>query len=448
MAALRFGTDGVRAEANTVLTPEFVTSLGRAAARSLGVERVVVGRDTRISGPLLEAALCAGFASEGVTVTLLGVCPTPAVAWVAAVDGVAGAVISASHNPFADNGIKLFAPGGRKLSDQVQLRIEDEIARLSATTSDAFRPSAAAVGLIGATPDRVGDYRDAVLATVDAGALAGLRVVLDCANGAASGLATELFSRAGATVVTLADAPDGTNINADCGSTHLQGLRRAVLANGADLGLAFDGDADRVLAVDHTGAGIDGDQLIAVCALDLASRGLLVDNTVVVTVMANLGFRLGMARRGVTIVETPVGDRHVLEALEAGGWVLGGEQSGHVIFRNLATTGDGLLTGLQVAAVVTRTRTPLQELADAAMTRMPQVLRNVRLAGPRPDGLIERLAPAIDAVAARLGEQGRVLVRPSGTEPLVRVMVEAGDEVLAGEAAAELVAAVEALANP
>ena len=443
MAALRFGTDGVRAEANTVLTPEFVTSLGRAAARSLGVDRVVVGRDTRISGALLEAALCAGFASEGVEVAVLGICPTPAVAWVAAVDGIAGAVISASHNPYGDNGIKLFAPGGAKLGDEVQRRIEDEIGRLGV----AVRPAGAAVGRIEATPDRVAAYGDALLATVDAGALAGLRLVLDCANGAASALAADLFTRAGAEVLTLADAPNGVNINADCGSTHLGGLQDAVVAHGADLGLAFDGDADRVLAVDHAGADIDGDQLIAVCALDLAGRGRLVDNTVVVTVMTNLGFRLGMARHGVTIVETPVGDRQVLEALEAGGWVLGGEQSGHVIFRDLATTGDGMLTGLQVAAVVARSGKAIRELADAAMTRMPQVLRNVRLTGALPDGLLERLAPAIDAVAARLGEQGRVLVRPSGTEPLVRVMVEAGDEAVADAAAAELVAAVEALAG-
>lgn len=446
MAALRFGTDGVRAEANTELTPEFVTTLGRAAARSLGVDRVVVGRDTRISGPLLEAALCAGFASEGVSVGLLGVCPTPAVAWVAARDNVAGAVISASHNAFADNGIKLFAPGGSKLSDTVQLGIEAEIGRLLADV-DGVRPAGAAVGRIEAIDDRLADYFDAVLATVEPGALAGLRLVLDCANGAASGLATALFERAGADVVTLADAPDGTNINANCGSTHLAGLQRAVVAHGADLGLAFDGDADRVLAVDHTGDDVDGDQLIALCALDLAARNRLVDSTVVVSVMANLGFRLGMQRHGVTVVETPVGDRHVLEALEAGGWVLGGEQSGHVIFRNLATTGDGILTGLQVAAVVARAGTPLRELAAVAMTRMPQVLHNVRLAGGRPEGLVERLAPAIDAVATRLGERGRVLVRPSGTEPLVRVMVEAGDQLLAEQAAAELVAAVERLAG-
>jgi phosphoglucosamine mutase len=447
MAALRFGTDGVRALANVELTPEYALLVGRAAARALGVDRVVVGRDTRISGPLLEAALCAGFATEGVNVEALGVCPTPAVAHVAAVEGIGGAVVSASHNPFADNGIKLFGAGGLKLGDDVQAEVEAELARLLAASAldGAGRPRDAAVGGVTAAGERVAGYEAALLAAVGEGALEGLHLVLDCANGAASHLAVDLFRRAGAVVAAIADAPDGTNINAGCGSTHLDVLQAAVLSRGAHLGLAFDGDADRVLAIDHTGAVVDGDQLIALCALDLRARGRLQQDTVVVTVMSNLGFRLGMQRAGVRIVETPVGDRYVLEALEAGGYSLGGEQSGHVIFRELATTGDGLLTGLQVAAVVKRSRTTLAELAAAAMTRLPQVLRNVTLPAGQPPGLMERLAPAIAAVSDRLGEEGRVLVRPSGTEPLVRVMAEAAELPAAEAAVADLVAAVEAL---
>ncbi len=440
---LRFGTDGVRAVANVELTPEFALALGRAAARRLGADRIVVGRDTRASGSLLEAALCAGFASEGVDVIVLGVCPTPAVAWVAADLGVGAAMISASHNPFADNGIKLFAPGGLKLSDDAQAAVETELADIWAGHG-GDRPRGGGVGTIRAEPGLLAGYRAAVIDSIDGRRLDGVHVVLDCANGAASELGPEVLAHLGARVEVLAAQPDGSNINAGCGSTDLEPLRRRVLSSGAHLGLAFDGDADRVLAVDDHGVDIDGDQLIAVCAIDLRVRDQLPGDTVVVTVMANQGFRLGMRRAGIAVHETQVGDRHVLAALEVGGWALGGEQSGHVIFRRLATTGDGLLTAVQVLDLVQRTATSLRDLAGAAMTRLPQVLRNVRVTGPVPD-LLDALAPMVSAVADSLGDEGRVLIRPSGTEPLVRVMVEAPDLVVAEAATAQLVAEVERL---
>ncbi|MPY95129.1 MAG: phosphoglucosamine mutase [Acidimicrobiia bacterium] len=434
---MRFGTDGVRAVANTELTPELALALGRAAARRLGTGVVFVGRDTRVSGTLLEAALCAGLASEGVDVRALGVCPTPAVAWLAARRGVAGAMISASHNPFADNGIKLFAPGGLKLADDAQAALEHELVIVQAGAA-GDRPHGAAVGqVLDARPD-VAAYEDALVASIEGRSLAGARVVLDCANGAAHEIGPEVLAELGADVEVLAAAPDGVNINAGCGSTDLGPLQAAVTARGADLGLAFDGDADRVLAVDARGEVVDGDQLIAICAVDLRARGRLTEDTVVVTVMANQGFRLGMRRAGIAVHETQVGDRHVLAALEAGGWALGGEQSGHVIFRHLATTGDGILTGVQVVDLVQRAGAPLHELAAAAMRRLPQVLENVRIAAPVP-GLLDALAPALEAATAVLGEEGRVLVRPSGTEPLVRVMVEAADPAAAEAVAATLV---------
>jgi phosphoglucosamine mutase len=455
-----FGTDGVRGLANRDLTPEYALALGRAAGRWLVGERrragsgpaaggpatVVVGRDTRASGSLLEAALCAGLASEGVVVVALGVGPTPAVAWVGARQGWAGAMISASHNPFADNGIKLFAPGGVKLADEQQAAVEAEVHVVVQGGADALRPVGGGVGSLRRAADPLAGYRDAVGESIDGRRLDGLRVVIDSANGAASDVAPRVLRELGADLLVLADQPDGTNINEGCGSTHLGGLQDAVVKARADCGLAFDGDADRVLAVDHSGRAIDGDQLIGMCAIDLQARGRLVDDTVVVTVMANLGFRLGMRRRGISVRETAVGDRYVLEALESGGWSLGGEQSGHVIFRRLATTGDGLLTGVQVLDLLARSGRTLADLADDAMTRLPQVLRNVRLDRARP-GLLDALAPAVSAVEARLGEEGRVLIRPSGTEPLIRVMVEATDETTAQEATDDLVRAVEALLN-
>jgi phosphoglucosamine mutase len=435
--SLSFGTDGVRGVANSELTPELALALGRAAARVLGpAGSVVVGRDTRRSGPLLEAAFVAGLTSAGADALLLGVVPTPAVAWVSATDGIPGAVVSASHNPFGDNGIKLFAPGGRKLTDEIEADVEAAL-----RDGAGPRPTGAGVGTPVAGGDRVDGWLTAVRATLDGRRLDGLRIVVDCANGAASPVAVRLLGGLGAEVIAVNDRPDGTNINDHCGATHPEAVSAAVVAHGADLGLALDGDADRCIALDAEGRVVDGDQILAVLALDRRQRHALVADTVVVTVMTNLGFRQAMTAEGITVVDTAVGDRYVLEAMEAGGFVLGGEQSGHVIQRDLATTGDGLLTGVHLADVVARTGRPLADLA-AVMTRLPQVLRNVRLAARSPD-LLTRVAPVVAAAEAELGDHGRVLLRPSGTEPLVRVMVEAATEAQAVEVAARLVSAVE-----
>jgi phosphoglucosamine mutase len=428
---LRFGTDGVRGIANAELTPELVLALGRAAALVLGEGPFLVGRDTRISGPLLQAALSAGLATEGADVLDLGVFPTPGVAWLSAADGQPAAMISASHNPFPDNGVKFFQAGGRKLSDDTEAALEAELDRLLAHPAHTRRTGPALGRLL--PGDGHARYEAALAASVGGRRLAGLSVVLDCANGAASDVAPEVLRALGAEVTVLHDAPDGVNINDGSGSTHPQDLQRHVVETGAAVGLAFDGDADRVLAVDHTGALVDGDQLIAICALDRQAQGRLPGDTVVVTVMANLGFRQAMAAHGITLIETDVGDRYVLEEMERGGWALGGEQSGHIIFNDLATTGDGVLTGLQVLDVMVRTGRSLADLA-AVMDRLPQVLRNVPVATRGPIvSESEELTLAVKAVQAELGDRGRVLVRASGTEAVVRVMVEA---VTAAEAEA------------
>jgi phosphoglucosamine mutase len=439
---LRFGTDGIRGS-ESELGPELVVALGRAAAVVLTPrpgDRMVIGRDTRRSGPRLETALVAGLVAGGAGVERLGVLPTPGVAWVSATEGVAGAMISASHNVFSDNGIKFFALGGRKLSDETEARLEAELDRhLVDLDVDVD------VETVGTVLDRsevVGGYVDHLLAGLEGRRLDGLSVVLDPAHGAGSEVGPEVLERAGAAVHVLHGAPDGININAGCGSTHPEELCRVVVDTGADLGLALDGDADRVIAVDHRGELVDGDQIIALLAIDLLARGRLHDSTVVVTVMANLGLRQALAARGISVVETPVGDRHVLIALERGGWSLGGEQSGHVILHDLATTGDGLLTGLLVADLVARSGRSLAELSAAAMTRLPQVLRAVTVA-QRDPGIVARLASELAELQAELGDHGRVLVRPSGTEPVVRVMVEAPTLAQADRVADDLVAAVQ-----
>jgi phosphoglucosamine mutase len=408
----------------------------------LGPGPFFVGRDTRVSGPLLRAALTAGITAEGSDVVDLGILPTPGVACLSAADGLPAAMLSASHNPFPDNGIKFFVAGGRKLSDDAEQALETELDRVLDTGPPGDPPTGADVGAITSGLGGRERYEASVIATLEGRRLDGMRVVIDCANGAAFAVAPSVLGRLGATVTVLNAKPDGTNINAGCGSTHPEELQRRVVAERADVGLAFDGDADRVLAVDHEGRLVDGDQLVALCALDRRDRGLLAGDTVVITVMTNLGFRLAMAERGIKCVETQVGDRYVLEALEEGAWSLGGEQSGHVIFRDLATTGDGLLTGLQVLDVVARSRRPLAELA-AVMTRLPQVLRNVRVADR--DGLdaAEPLWSEVRKAEAALGDRGRVLIRPSGTEPVVRVMVEAPTHAAAEDVAAHLTATVE-----
>ncbi|HTV12348.1 MAG TPA: phosphoglucosamine mutase [Acidimicrobiales bacterium] len=450
---LRFGTDGVRGVANSELSPELVLALGRAAARVLygpagdgnargRADRFLVGRDTRLSGPLLQAALSAGLASEGVDVVDVGVLPTPAVAFLSSADNLPAAVISASHNPFADNGVKFFSAGGTKLSDEVEERLEVELDALVAAPS-------AAVGRIMADGSALERYERHVLESLDGRDLKGLRVALDCANGAAYLTAPQIFRAAGAEVVSvLADEPNGTNINDDCGSTNPARLTAAVAGTRADLGLAFDGDADRVIAVDAGGNVVDGDRLLALFATDLAARDLLAGGTVVVTVMTNLGFHQAMAAGGVKVHTVGVGDRYVLEALEANGWALGGEQSGHIVFRSLATTGDGVLSGLLLADLLCRRAQPLDQLAGAALQRFPQVLRNVAVANR--EGLAEASAvwDEVNRTQALLGETGRVLLRPSGTEPLVRVMVEAPTEEQALAAVGRLVEVLHACLGP
>ncbi|HEX5266599.1 MAG TPA: phosphoglucosamine mutase [Acidimicrobiales bacterium] len=441
---LAFGTDGVRGVANSELSPELALAIGRAAARILGRDTFLVGRDTRRSGPLLQAAFSAGLASEGADVVDLGVIPTPGVACIAARRGLPAAVISASHNPFPDNGVKLLGPGGTKLDEDIERSIEAELGTVLAGPAGSHElPSGDAVGRITGDEDAGRRYLDRLRESLAGRTLTGLRVVVDCANGAASGLAPGLLESLGAEVTVLSAAPDGVNINAGCGSTHPQSLQEAVVAAGADVGLALDGDADRVVAVDERGRLVDGDHLMAMSALDLRDRGLLAGNTVVVTVMSNLGFRRAMEAADLAVHETPVGDRHVLAAMETHGWVLGGEQSGHIIFRHLASTGDGMLTGLQVLDLVQRRQRSLGELAAESMTRMPQELRSVRVAD------LSRLdeAPAVwDAVAETersLGHRGRVVLRASGTEPVVRVMVEADDPGTAASAVDRLCHVVE-----
>jgi len=445
---LRFGTDGVRGVANLDLTPELVVALGRATARVLGGDQVVIGRDTRISGPLLEAALAAGLAGEGASVQTIGIVPTPVVAWAAAAHNVPGAMISASHNRYPDNGIKLFARGGRKLNDDVEEQLEAELDRLVHGGHDASAaPTGDAVGTITAAPEHVLGYADSIVASIDGRDLSGLRVVVDCANGASATIAPHVLRTLGADVTVIHATPNGTNINEGCGSTHPGDLQRAVLDSGADAGLAFDGDADRVVAVDANGELVDGDHIIAICALDLHERGALRNDTVVVTVMTNLGFRRAMSEHDIQVQETAVGDRWVLDALAAGNLSLGGEQSGHVIFADHATTGDGLLTGVQLLDVVSRRERPLADLASV-MTRFPQGLRNVDVGvGAAGGDLDARLADDLSAARDALGDDGRVLVRRSGTEPLVRVMVEALTTEQAEAVADRLVAAVTAAAT-
>ncbi len=440
---LRFGTDGVRGVANVDLTPELTVALGRAAARALGSDRpFVVGRDTRRSGPMLEAALAAGLAAEGADVELLGVLPTPAVAYLAQTRDGPGAVISASHNPFADNGIKFFARGGRKLTDEIEERIEAELDGLLSGPRPAGPPGVG-VGSVREIPDPLTGYREHLEAALEGRRLEGLRVVIDCGHGAASPVAFPVLDRLGAKVEVRNAEPDGTNINHQCGATSPAGLQAEVVAAGAQVGLAFDGDADRLIAVDETGALVDGDHILAITALDLRARGRLAHDTVVATVMANLGFRRALDTHGIRMVETQVGDRYVLEAMEAEDIVLGGEQSGHVIFSDLATTGDGLLSGLVLLDVMARTGRPLSELASV-VTKFPQVLRNIVVAHREGLAAATPFWAEVRAVEAELGDSGRVLVRPSGTEPVVRIMVEAGTAEAAEACTARLVAALTA----
>ena len=421
-----FGTDGVRGLANGDLTAELALDLSVSAAHILA-ERgtfeghrptAVVGRDTRVSGQFLEAAVVAGLASAGVDVLLLGELPTPGVAWLTAELGAdLGVMLSASHNPMPDNGIKFLARGGVKLDDRIEAAIEKRL------REPWDRPTGATVGRVRPHETAVEQYAAHLVGTTTH-SLAGTKVVLDCAHGAASAVGPKALADAGAEVVAICAEPDGTNINDGCGSTHLEVLQAAVLEHGADVGFALDGDADRCLAVDRHGEVVDGDQILAILALSLRDAGRLHEDTVVATVMSNLGFVQAMKAERIGVRQTKVGDRYVLEAMKHLGFTLGGEQSGHVIMSDHATTGDGLLTALQVLDRMVGTGQQLHELA-AVMTRLPQVLVNVPgVDKARADDDFV-LAAAVADAEAELGDSGRVLLRPSGTEPLVRVMVEA-----------------------
>ncbi|MFD9303867.1 phosphoglucosamine mutase [Streptomyces sp. NPDC060048] len=428
-----FGTDGVRGVANADLTAELALGLSVAAAHVLAEAgtfaghraTAVVGRDPRASGEFLEAAVVAGLASAGVDVLRVGVLPTPAVAYLTGALGAdLGVMLSASHNAMPDNGIKFFARGGHKLADELEDRIES-VYEEHRTGAPWQRPTGGGVG-------RVSDYDEgfdkyvAHLMGVLPNRLDGLKVVLDEAHGAAARVSPEAFARAGAEIVTIGAEPDGLNINDGCGSTHLGLLKQAVVEHGADLGIAHDGDADRCLAVDANGAEIDGDQILAVLALAMREAGQLREDTVVGTVMSNLGFKLAMESEGIHVVQTGVGDRYVLESMKENGYALGGEQSGHVIILDHATTGDGTLTGLMLAARIAATGKSLTELA-AVMSRLPQVLVNVPDVDKSRVATSGELAAAVADAERELGSTGRVLLRSSGTEPLVRVMVEAAD---------------------
>lgn len=437
-----FGTDGVRGLANADLTAELALDLSVAAAHVLGevgaFDRsaghrplAVVGRDTRISGQFLEAAVVAGLASAGMDVLLLGVLPTPGVAFLTdSLKADLGVMLSASHNPMPDNGIKFLSRGGVKLGDAIEAAIEKRL------REPWDRPTGGGVGRVAAYDAAITDYAEHLVSTVGR-RLGGLKVVLDCAHGAASTAGPLALRNAGAEVVAICAEPDGLNINDGCGSTHLDVLQRAVREHGADVGFALDGDADRCLAVDHHGEVVDGDQLLAVLALAMRDAGTLKADTVVATVMSNLGFVQAMRREGVGVRQTKVGDRYVLEAMKAHRYTLGGEQSGHVIMSQHATTGDGILTALHVLDRMAQQQQSLASLAGV-MSRLPQVLVNVPgvdKARADDDAL---LAAAVAEAEFELGDGGRVLLRPSGTEPLVRVMVEAGTAEQAGAIAERL----------
>jgi phosphoglucosamine mutase len=443
-----FGTDGVRGLANADLTPELALSVAHAAAGVLadrdGTERpvAVVGRDPRASGEMLEAAVVAGLSSAGADVLRVGVLPTPALAHLTASTGAdLGVMISASHNPMPDNGIKLFSRGGHKLPDVVEADIERVVAQ---GRSGAHRPTGAGIGRVRDLTGAADDYLAHLLATVER-PLTGISIVVDAAHGAAAYTAPEVYRRAGATVHAIGCEPDGWNINDGIGSTHLGPLVEAVRERGADLGIAHDGDADRCLAVTADGETVDGDAILAVCALALHERGQLKDDTVVATVMSNLGFHHTMRDAGITVHTTAVGDRYVLEALRARGLSLGGEQSGHLVFLDHATTGDGLLTGLALLSRMAETGASLAELASV-VRRLPQVLVNVPVSDRLAVAESDEVADAVNAVEEELGDAGRVLLRPSGTEQLVRVMVEAPTQEQADTVARRLADVVAAVA--
>lgn len=434
-----FGTDGVRGLANEALSAELALQISTAAAHVLAAEPngeqrpvAVVGRDPRASGEMLEAAVIAGLTASGVDVLSVGVLPTPAVAYLTGhYNAALGVMISASHNPMSDNGIKIFAAGGEKLEDDAEDKIEEAMA-----DGRAHRPIGAGIGRLFQVTDALDAYL-AHLATSIQHRLDGLKVVIDCANGAAFEASPAAFRAFGAEVIAIHDDPDGININLDCGSTHLESLQKAVVEHGADVGIGHDGDADRCLAVDADGTVVDGDAIMAILAIAMNEAGELAKGTLVATVMSNLGLHIAMRKAGITMLTTGVGDRYVLEELRSGGYSLGGEQSGHVVLPAFATTGDGILTALRVVSRMAQTGQTLAELASVVQT-VPQILINVKVSNKSAVAGAPAVVTALAEAEALLGENGRILLRPSGTEELFRVMVEATEPGLAEKLASDL----------
>ena len=434
---LKFGTDGVRGRAFVDLDPEWVSLLACSAAQVLQSDTVVIGTDGRDSGPAFVKALQKGFESQGLSVWFVGTVPTPAIAHIAATNRIAGAMVSASHNLSQDNGIKLLSAGGKKLSDtdqkKIEMILESEEFHLVTKTENDLEPTHSHL---------IQEWITSLQESIGGRDLEGTSVVIDCANGAVSHYAADALRGLGASVQSIHDSPDGLNINLHCGSTDTRSLQLAVKEHKADLGLAFDGDADRVLAIDPSGRIIDGDFMIAIFAHDMQERRSLKDNTVVVTVMANMGFHKAMENIGVRVHQTPVGDRQVLAALEENDWSLGGEQSGHIIFNDFATTGDGLLTGIQLLDTMKRSRKGLEEIANSVMVRYPQVLKQVDLPNFSV-AITGSLLREIKKEEKELGEEGRILVRISGTEPILRIMVESTTQKKAENTANRLISAAE-----
>ncbi len=441
-----FGTDGVRGTANTEpLTVETILKLGRAAGyvfkKNHRRHRIVIGKDTRLSGYMLESALTSGICSMGVDVVLVGPLPTPGIAFITrSLRADAGVMLSASHNSYEDNGIKFFSHDGYKLPEAMEKRMEDLI---FSGKLDDIRPTATDVGKAFRDDDAIGRYVEFIKNSFPKGmTLDGYRVVLDCANGAAYKVAPKVLRELGAEVIVYNDRPDGSNINKNCGSTYPQVIRKAVIDHSADIGISLDGDADRVILADNEAREVDGDQILAICALDMLREGRLKDNTVVATVMSNLGLELALAKEGGKVLRASVGDRFVLEEMLKSDVGLGGEQSGHVIFRDFTTTGDGLITALQVFGIMRKTGKPLAKLARC-MERVPQILLNVRVKEKVPFENIPELRREMESISNTLGSNGRLLTRYSGTEKIARVMIEGTDQDIIGSMASRLAALIE-----
>lgn len=442
-----FGTDGVRGIANLELTPELAFRLGRAGAYVLALQdagsrpRIIVGKDTRISGDMLEAALLAGICSTGADALTTGVIPTPAVAYLTRkYQASCGIVISASHNPVQDNGIKFFGPDGYKLPDEIEEEIEKIVLN---GVQDLSSPQGVDIGRVYNVEEAKNSYLDFLISCYrEKAGLNGYTIVIDCANGAAYEAAPEMWGDLGARVVPINNHPNGLNINDRCGSTYTEGLKKAVIQYRADIGIAYDGDADRCIAVDERGNEIDGDQIMLICALDMQRQGWLKPSSIVTTVMSNIGLDIALRRENVSVDSCKVGDRYVLEKMNEIGAILGGEQSGHIIFREYATTGDGLLTSLKLVEVMKRTRMSLSELA-AEMEKQPQMLVNIKLEDKDTILSHELVTAALKEAEEKLGKMGKLVVRPSGTEPLVRIMAQGPENYLLEEVIDKISAAIK-----